>query len=47
MIVFGQILCIGLHANEGSKSETKDSVYYMPLNFQSFLNGKKVHIIHG
>ena len=27
MIVYGQISCICLHANEGRKSKTKDSVY--------------------
>ena len=47
MIVYGQISCICLHANEGRKSETKDSVYNTHLNFQSFFNWKKVHIIHG
>ena len=47
MIVYGQISCICLHDNEGHKSETKDSVYNTHLNFQSFFNGKKVHIIHG
>ena len=27
MIVYGQISCICLHANEGRESKTKDSVY--------------------
>ena len=47
MIVYGQISCICLHANEGRESKTKDSVYNAHLNFQSFFSGKKVRIIHG
>ena len=47
MIVNGQISCICLHANEGSESNTKDSVYNAHLNFWSFFSGKKVRIIHG
>ena len=47
MIVYGQISCICLRANEGRKSETKDSVYNTHLNFSSFFNRKKVRIIHG
>ena len=46
------ISCICLHANEGRASNTKDSVYNIQynmqyLNFQSFVSGKKVHIIQG
>ena len=41
MIVYGQILRICLHANEGRKSETKDSMYNTHLNFRSFFSGKK------
>ena len=47
MIVYGQISCICLHANEGRKSKTKDSMYNTHLNFQSCFSGKKVRIIHG
>ena len=47
MIVYGHILCICLHANEGRKSNTKDSVYDTHLNFRSFFSRKKVRIIHG
>ena len=47
MIVYGQILCICLHANEGRKSKTKDSMYNAHLNFQTFFSGKKVRIMHG
>ena len=45
--MYGQILCICLHANKGCESKTKDSVYNTHLNFQSFFSRKKVHIIHG
>ena len=41
MIVYGQILCICLHANEGRKSKTKDSVNNAHLNFWSFFSGEK------
>ena len=41
MIVYGQISCICLHANEGRESKTKDSVYNAHLNFRSFFSGKK------
>jgi len=37
MIVYGQISCICLHANEGRNSTTKDSVYNTHLNFRTFL----------
>ena len=47
MMVYGRILCICLHANEGRESKTKDSVYNTHLNFQSFFSGKKVRIIQG
>ena len=48
MIVYGQISCISLHANEGRKSKTKDySVYNAHLNFGIFFSGKKVCITHG
>ena len=47
MIVLGQISCICLHANEGRKSKTKDSVYNTHLNPRSFFGGKKVGIIDG
>ena len=47
MIVYGQISCICLHANEGRESKTKDSMYSMHLNFRSFSSEKKVRIIHG
>ena len=47
MIVYGQISCICLHANQGRESKTKDSVYNAHLNFQCFFSGKKVRIIHG
>ena len=47
MIVYGQILCICLHANEGRESKTKDSEYNTHLNFRTPFSGKKVHIIHG
>ena len=47
MIVFGQISCIFLHANEGHESKTRDSVYNAHLNFRSFFSRKKVRIIHG
>ena len=42
MIMYGQISCICLHANEGRESKTKDSVYNAHLNFRSFFGGKKV-----
>ena len=41
MIVYGQISCICLHANEGHDSKTKDSVYNTHLNFQTFFQRKK------
>ena len=47
MIVYGQISCICLHANEGRESKTKDSVYNAHLNFLSFFSGKNVRIIQG
>ena len=47
MIVYGQISCICLHANEGRESKTKGSVYNAHLNFRNFFSGKKVRIIHG
>ena len=47
MIVYGQILCICLHANEGRESETKDSVYNRHLNFRSFFSGKKCALYTG
>ena len=43
MIVYGQILCICLHANEGRESKTKDSVYNKHLNFRTFLSEKSAH----
>ena len=42
MIVYGQILCICLHVNEGRESKTKGTVYNMHLIFWSFFSGKKV-----
>ena len=47
MIVYGQILCICLHANEGRESKTKDSVYNVRLNFQSFFSRKKCALYTG
>ena len=47
MIVYGQILCICLHANEERESETKDSVYDRHLNFRSFFHGKKCALYTG
>ena len=44
--MYGQVACICLHANEGHESKTKDSVYHVHLDFQSFFSGKKVRIIH-
>ena len=41
MIVYRQISCICLYANEGRESKTKDSVYNTHLNFRSFFSGKK------
>ena len=41
MIVYGQLSCICLRANEGRESKTKDSVYNAHLNFRSFFSGKK------
>ena len=46
MIVYGQILCICLHANEGRESKTKDFMYNAHLNFRSFFSWKKVRIRH-
>ena len=46
MIVYGQISCICLHANEGRESKTKDSMNNAHLNFRSFFSRKKVRIIH-
>ena len=40
----GQISCICLHANEGRKSKTKDSVYNVHLNFVAFKYGKQINI---
>ena len=37
MIVYGQILCIRLHANEGRESETKDS----PSQFSELFQREK------
>ena len=47
MIVYGQILCICLHANEGSESKTKDSVYNTHLNFGPFSAQKKCALYTG
>ena len=47
MIVYGQISCICLRANEGRKSETKDSVYNTHLNFGAFSTGKKCTLSTG
>ena len=47
MIVYGQISCICLHANEGGESKTKDSVYNTHLNFRSFFSGKKCALYTG
>ena len=47
MIVYGQILCICLHANEGRKSKTKDSVYNTHLNFRTFFGAKKCALYTG
>ena len=46
MIVYGQISCICLHANEGRESKTKDSMNNAYLNFLSFFSWKKMRIIH-
>ena len=47
MIMYGQTLCICLQANEGSKSETKDSMCNRYLNFWSFFSGKKCELYKG
>ena len=41
MIVYRQILCISLHANEGRKSKTKNSVYNAHLNFSELFQQEK------
>ena len=44
MIVYGQIWCIWLHANEGRESKTKDSVYNNASQFlELFHLEKSVH----
>ena len=43
MIVYGQILCIRLCANEGRESKTKDS----PSIFWAFSAGKKCALYTG
>ena len=51
MIVYGQISCICLRANEGRESKTKHSVYNAHLNFRSFFGafsvGKKCALCTG
>jgi len=49
MIVYGQISCICLHANEGRESKTKDSVNNMHLNiiFIAFSLAKKCPLYTG
>ena len=42
MTLYGQIKCICLHANEGSESKTKDSMFNMHL-LELFSEEKSVH----
>ena len=41
MIVYGQILCICLHANEGRESKTKDSIYNAHPTFSELFQWEK------